>query len=778
MAEENQNSTVEGINVPRDLEGTPAPNPASPLTHASPVGAGPVVETSSLSPPTSPREQLDFEAHYSALFAKNQSANESLNQIFELSTKIKSSIDSLAESRRKQIELTEQKDKIEVLLKEFNRSAAWTLNRKVFDTLREEYSEGYELLLELASIDQEVKKKEELLALIQEKKEKDAEDDLLEEDSDSESDYDDDDEVEENTNVIFYYLTVLSSSMKKAAYQAVSDAISLGISTSTTSTKMYESITSTFDADAKKLTKELANSVLERLKKQLEVIPAQQEELIKPLSIKEDKKRSLLAESPEKLSQIAEKNSLRGSKEDLTPPVTTAELVIESKKLIQAQLNAGYQTAYKTIVKSPGEPIDGKALAFTLIQEMGGVTRDLRALKALKPQRDKLLEEKNNIERLINGLDQNTGNQLISSIAQQRLVELKKALDAIDKQVSPLFPKFRQQQNLFLNATEQELDELIEENKVDDFDIEKFPRFAERKPTNTLINSVVTHYSFLLNGAADKRDNEDELLDQLIEKIDAVDRSSSQLELIRTRLDPRTLNLSKLDNTLNFLQSNQILKTLIQNDIKQLNDNLDLNQAELQRQVTKIDIEDVTKDQLMTENTANFANLRKINKELKGCIHSYKQLKQNVIDLSTIEAGIAATDTYIKENTNWWVTLTDFLAQLCSLFKCFKTDAGKLIDEAKAIKIELEACNAQCEQLIVAGLTRLEQNDIINETDLLDSIKEKHGEIELDEEINTANFAQNKTKTLAKLGLFKEKTNKEDKEEPDDSLESDYGSGY
>jgi hypothetical protein len=84
--------------------------------------------------------------------------------------------------------------------------------------------------------------------------------------------------------------------------------------------------------------------------------------------------------------------------------------------------------------------------------------------------------------------------------------------------------------------------------------------------------------------------------------------------------------------------------------------------------------------------------------------------------------GTSALDNYIAQNYTWWVRFTNFLAQFLSIFR---TDAGRMVDEARELKERIGTCHIQCERDIKARIAVIKEDPVIG-VDLLSDLPKQH----------------------------------------------------
>ena len=159
------------------------------------------------------------------------------------------------------------------------------------------------------------------------------------------------------------------------------------------------------------------------------------------------------------------------------------------------------------------------------------------------------------------------------------------------------------------------------------------------------------------------------------------------------------------------------------------------------------------KQHLIQENSAELLKILEVNKAAKECIEQYKLLKDKINLLSQINLGARVLDSYVYEHTTWWVKLTDFLAKF---FSIFKTDASKMIDQAKELKTELIKSKAQCEQEIDAHIYVIKEDSAVG-NDLLADLPDQHHYESIKTDLDDLNVDKTMS-LLSRVSLFKPKS--------------------
>lgn len=165
--------------------------------------------------------------------------------------------------------------------------------------------------------------------------------------------------------------------------------------------------------------------------------------------------------------------------------------------------------------------------------------------------------------------------------------------------------------------------------------------------------------------------------------------------------------------------------------------------------------ETVIRQKLIRESEPSLSRVLSANQAALSCVKNYRSMQSTKNLLVSIGRDSDYLSTYILEHNSWWVRFTNFLARLCSIFK---TDAGRMIDEAKALNKDLIACEEQCRQHIVL-CNALVKNDSFLGPELLKNEEQGANEIEIVcafEESHPFN-REMLTSSLSRVSLFKSK---------------------
>lgn len=663
--------------------------------------------------------QSYFDAQYLVLFLKESNPQERLKSLLELSNKIKVSLDQLNQINRTKLKPSEQKQLITSLLDAFNQNDSLAYGRKYFKELKEEHLDAYNLLLELST---DNITKWNLLNFV-----------------------DEHEEVNIRNSVFYIGSTFLSPFITLSRLLPTDVQNSLANWTPTTA-----------DSEAKKLIKELAQSVLTQLNNSLESLEKQKEDLIKILGEDQDLTKLLTEASSSDLLKLIESNTVNTSYEDLESKLKIEPEVLVAVKVEEIQ-NA-LQQRYRHVMQSE---MDEKNKVNTLITSMRTIVSDLTSLKSLKIERNAIVEKKNSLESLVNVFNQHADNKLIGSIASDSLNELSQKLKDLDIKIDAEITKFaldEQQNGQLKQISAEELNELIEKNAVaPELDLSKSAVSDTKKQFSKNRTSVQNYFIKEYRSLVNDGDEKEKALDDLLIRLNTINDNIKPL--IKTRQEEYDALALKSQHSLDALtllqekKANPLLINLVNERSNHLNNELNSSRKKLEPWIKNLTSDEQFIQVLLTEAPSSVEQILQINTAVTECIYEYKHLKEKIILLDKIKQETKTLDDYVTEHNTLWVQLTNFLAQFWSIFK---TDAGRMIDSAKFLKKQLLVCQAQCEQEINAHENKISEDTTIGSELSKDFSEKSQQNREIKENLGELKI-ENARSLLSSVSIFKPK---------------------
>ena len=665
-----------------------------------------------------------FDKHYSELFLNDISPQERLKSLTDFSKEIKSSIDKVIAVRGKEKQLKVQHAQISRLLEVFETNDSYKYKRQYFYQLTAEHSAAFKLLLDLSSSEE----KNALNAIIDAQKANSRNSTIL-----------------YGASVLFSPVIVMSRlilSQKNQDYWASLAPVTL-------------------DAQAKALIKEVAKSVLTNLNSELVKVGAERNEKENAASLDDLQFKQLIkAEASESLLMLAQANTVTQSYEELASALTIRdEPFVSVKAEIQNELQQSYVAQLQGAV-------DEKVKIDTLVATMRSKVKELEALLVLKSKKEGVLLQINPLESLMNVFNQHSTNRLIGPVANEPLLKLQSKLDELDREINIVAQRLSsnhvQQRDLYTLISINELKELITTNSVaKEFDrlllsiVTEAPGFSEPLSSEkTAIDYFIERYRAVVT-----HDSEDEerRLANLGARLTQVESLLGSLLSARNEHDSLALKVAQVRDMHQVLSShnaNPLLLNLVVERLHTLDEQFTAARRKRDSVINQLALgnEDL-KQHLIQENSAELLKILEVNKAAKECIEQYKLLKDKINLLSQINLGARVLDSYVYEHTTWWVKLTDFLAKF---FSIFKTDASKMIDQAKELKTELIKSKAQCEQEIDAHIYVIKEDSAVG-NDLLADLPDQHHYESIKTDLDDLNVDKTMS-LLSRVSLFKPKS--------------------
>ncbi len=684
-----------------------------------------------------------IDKRYLALFLNGTSTPEQLKAIIAVSGEIKSGIEQVLAARAQEQMILTQKTKIEGLLEAFNRNDRFIYGRQYFSDLKAAHQDVFKMLIDLSAGTQRTA----LLATIDAQKQN-----------------------TRSANVLYYTSTALSPLI------ALSRAF-LPEKTQEYLASWTPQTLQTFDAQAKNLTKDLAKSVLLDLQKQLSQVRAEKQQRQDALTLGDASLDKLIAEeSSESLLELATANAVAQTSDELV-----ASLVVNTGPLVhvKAEIQDVIQQRYVNLMQGS---TDEKGKIDTLIGTMRVIVKDLNALMELKVKREGLLVKAGSLERLMDFFNKQTSNKLIGPVANESLRQIRKELEELSREMSVVASRLsldnESLKELLMQLSIEDLRELISANTVaEEIDnlllsiVTSLPAVGALLPgEKTVPDYLIERYRSLVNHDAHE---EEQRLDNLLQSLDEVDQKIELLIAARAEYDVIALKAQQVRDVFNALELNKANPLLI-NLVKERTLFLDGHLALAQRKMNSLaQILAVGKEPLkqlfLQEKPSVLLKVLEMNKEAKECIAQYKLLKDKIVILNQVNQGTRVLDTYASEHYTWWVRLTDFLAQF---FSIFKTNASKMIDQAKELKGQLITCRVQCEQEILSHIAVIKHDSDIG-NDLLADLPEHHDYEPVSEPDEVEALDTDKTTgLLSQVSIFKPKAKNVVLEKAEEQLDS------
>ena len=727
QVEHNENNSNKAAVTPAEhlaVEATLNTN-TSPQNSESKTSAQPVQQTIPVPEPSLSLQTIQkyFDERYLAVVISAQSAEQRLAALLELSTIIQSTISDLHKARVKEQDALAQQQHISALLNAFNDNDTQIVGRRYFSQLKDSHSDAFKLLLQLST--------------------NPAKDALL-----------DNMKIQEEN----------AQSKKTKGLYTLSTVFSpfIALSRAFLSEKTQEYINSwtpeTLDSEAKKLVKICANELLDDLKQQAHQLQTTQKKILGPLSSNNKLLKSLLMAEPlDGLAKLVQRNSLTQSHEDLASVLVLEEAVPAPNENPVIQ-NALHQH-YLNLMQQDG---DEKAKVHSLMHAMNDVVHELNTLIELGIKKNQILEQLVPLQALLKVFQH---SQVLTSVINVPTQEILVQLNALNQQIHHTANKVAQENKDVVNYLAQSsvamLQELVALNTVS-HSVEKLilravapvpvvkPLIGGEQNTQDYFNE---RYSVLVT---DKSRPDVERLDCLIECMDEIDNGIETLLATRTLYDLNVTKAQQIRAVIAELSSNKANPLLVK-IAQQRFDFLSQQALAMQHKAEDLAVSlaagnPLLQQLLMHEQPDALRCTLAVNNVFRECIAEYKNLKDTITDLDKIQAGASILEQYITEHNTWWLRLTDFLAQFCSLFK---TRAGESMDEAKKLKTQLIDCRTACEQEIKRNMDLMKQNDNWG-NELLGDLPDQYQYIQQANDTATETFDSKKTEgLLSKASMFK-----------------------
>lgn len=676
--------------------------------------------------------QKYFDERYLAIILDNNTSAEKLKALLELSTTIQSAIERLNELRAQEQAFLARRKTIHTLHEVFNKNDSYIIGRKYFTQLKEQYEQEFKLLIEL-SVGPE---KDRLLANIKAQQE----------------------QAGSKTQKGLYFLSTIFSPLT-------------ALSRTVLSTENQEYIASwspdTLDAQAKRITKELAKGVLADLDDKLLRWRTAQRQILSELGAGSKPLASLIAaESSHSLATLAQLNTMKEHYEDLIDEIKIESLpAIHVKTLIQD----AFQPRYARLMLGSA---DEKSKVYSLITYMRSVVKELNRLLELQFKKNEIEFKLNSFKALLDAIYK-MDNKLFAVVANNPIKELQKELFAIRKEIFAISTGLSQEnstlQSHLIQCSAEELKELIQTNTVSDtLDAQLLTLVCPIAEADqlvageeTILDSFKELYLSLLNDDTHEEWVRLEKLNHYMEEVN----STIQLVLAARKnseaLSKRERHMQSLVDTVQSHGSNALLVNLLKERLTTMSKEALVATQKTESLILGLVPDNVKlKTLLLQQDPSDLTNLIAVNQAAKECIEQFKALKDRISLLNNLKNGICLLDAYSKENNTWWVRFTDFLARFCLLFK---SHTGKMIDQANLLKQDLIACRVACEHEISTHINEVDENPVLGK-DLLGDLPQRYDF--LDEDSSTLPLDPQKAiHLLSSVSMFNPKFTLDKQEE-------------
>lgn len=437
----------------------------------------------------------------------------------------------------------------------------------------------------------------------------------------------------------------------------------------------------TLDSRAKQLVIELSEELLMDLRQRLNLIQSQINRVLSFLFSGDNALNELICtESVDDLICLIEMNSVDRRGAHLVAALT--ELTTgDSDNSSRPEVNI--QSCLDLLTPSSSE-----------------IKLNLVKLIQFKAQQEQLLRETKDLDVIGRLIHTKTNNQFILSLVNQHLTVLRLRLTQIESSVQEVIATVaRGSEVLLLNLKNSPLDKLIE-LLVGMSSPSVSPQLTlEPAPEDLSVQEHFNKYYLeLLQSNAPDEEAKFDVLQQSIEKIE-----TGLIGLLEAKKEQQSILLKAQQYSELMAQFQPIAECLP--FIQLMTRELSALQEQEERAAKKIahhtrqlsPADRPVRQKLSRESEASLSMVLRANQAALECVKSYRSLqsaKQSLVEIRNKSEYLSA---YILEHNSWWVKLTNLLARLCSIFK---THAGRMIDEAKALNNTLMAYEKQCRQHI------------------------------------------------------------------------------
>ncbi|CAM4492109.1 MAG: hypothetical protein LEGION0403_FIIPPAGN_01678 [Legionella sp.] len=158
------------------------------------------------------------------------------------------------------------------------------------------------------------------------------------------------------------------------------------------------------------------------------------------------------------------------------------------------------------------------------------------------------------------------------------------------------------------------------------------------------------------------------------------------------------------------------LKQLLMDTLTELNGRVDAQQEEINRINNQLFPQDNDlKRQILSESDDGLLQLQQTVTLAEHAVHVYhallRSVKKNQLFLKKYQADADRLAHFLQVHNNVWVKLSNFLAQMCWLFK---SDAALMVHTVTECKIKLDKLNRQYQAAIDSSFQKIDQDEDVD----------------------------------------------------------------